>query len=171
MQANPRWVDAILAWRWTWPLARVALTSAYVVGGLTKLFNFSDAVAEQAHFGLHPPALFAALTIAVELVGSALVISGRRLWLGGGALAVFTALATLIAHPFWNLAGHERFLATNAFFEHLGLIAAFAIAALFAVYKQRGGALQNLKRAVSSMNSIAAAGPVSSRNSRAEECV
>lgn len=137
MQANPGWVDTILAWRWTWPLARVGLTSAYVVGGLTKLFNFSGAVAEQAHFGIHPPVLFAVLTIVVELVGSALVISGRWLWLGAGALAVFTALATLIAHPFWTMAGHERFLASNAFFEHLGLIAAFVIAALFAECEQR----------------------------------
>jgi uncharacterized membrane protein YphA (DoxX/SURF4 family) len=135
--ANPHWVGSILDWRWTWPLARLGLTSAYVIGGLTKLFNFGDAVAEQAHFGLDPPAVFAVLTIAVELIGSALVISGRWLWLGAGALAVFTALATLIAHPFWNMAGHERFLATNAFFEHLGLIAAFAIAALYTTREQR----------------------------------
>ena len=131
-QLSPTWVDAVLDWRWTWPLARVALTSAYWVGGLTKLFNFTDAVAEQTHFGLHPPALFAVLTILVELAGSALVISGRWLWLGAGALAVFTALATLIAHPFWTMTGHERFLATNAFFEHLGLIGGFVIATLFA---------------------------------------
>jgi len=132
IQANPSWVEAILDWRWTWPLARVGLTSAYWIGGLSKLFNFTDAVAEQAHFGLNPPALFAVLTIIVELAGSALVISGRWLWLGAGALAVFTALATLVAHPFWTMAGHERFLATNAFFEHLGLIAGFVIATLFA---------------------------------------
>ena len=137
MHANPGWVDAILDWRWTWPLARVLLTSAYWIGGFTKLFNFPDAVGEQAHFGLSPPALFAVLTIVVELVGSALVVWGRWLWLGAGALAVFTALATLVAHPFWNMVGHERFLATNAFFEHLGLIAGFAIAALLAERAQR----------------------------------
>jgi uncharacterized membrane protein YphA (DoxX/SURF4 family) len=132
IQANPAWVDAILDWRFTWPLARVGLTSAFWLGGLTKLFDFPGAVAEQAHFGLEPPALFAALTIAVELVGSALVISGIWLWAGAGALAVFTAAATLIAHPYWTMAGHDRFLATNAFYEHVGLIAGFVIAALFA---------------------------------------
>jgi hypothetical protein len=30
------------------------------------------------------------------------------------------------------MTGHERFLATNAFFEHLGLIAGFVIAAQLA---------------------------------------
>ena len=137
LQANPGWVDAILDWRWTWPVARVLLTSAFLVSGFTKLFSFGDAVAEQAHFGINPPALFAVLTIVVQLVGSALVISGRWLWLGAGALAVFTALATLIAHPFWEMVGQERFLATNAFFEHLGLIAGFVIAALLAARERR----------------------------------
>ena len=143
-QTNPAWINAILDWRWTWPLARVGLTSAFWIGGLTKLFDFSAAVAEQAQFGIDPPGFFAALTIAVELLGSALVISGRWLWLGAGALAVFTALATLIAHRFWEMTGQERFVATNAFFEHLGLIAGFVIAAQFASSARHRGAAQAL---------------------------
>ena len=127
--ADPRWVDAILDWPGTWLLARVALTSAYWIGGLTKLLDFPSAVAEQAHFGLHPAALFAAATILVELVGSALVIGGRLVWLGAGALGVFTALATLLAHHFWDMAGDARFQAMNSFFEHLGLIAGLVMAA------------------------------------------
>ncbi len=126
---DPRWVDAILDWRGTWPLSRVALTSAFWIGGLTKLIDFPGAVAEQAHFGLSPAALFAVLTILVELVGSGLVISGRLVWLGAGALGVFTGLATLLAHPFWDLAGDARFEAMNSFFEHLGLIAGLVMAA------------------------------------------
>jgi uncharacterized membrane protein YphA (DoxX/SURF4 family) len=74
-----------------------ATTSAYLVGGFTKLFDFNGAAAEQMHFGIAYPAFSACLTIVVEIVGSILVISGRRAWLGAGALAVFTALATLIA--------------------------------------------------------------------------
>jgi uncharacterized membrane protein YphA (DoxX/SURF4 family) len=127
--ADPGWVDAILDWPGTWPLSRVALTSAFWIGGLTKLLDFPSAVAEQAHFGLRPAALFAVLTIVVELAGSALVISGRLVWLGAGALGVFTALATLLAHDFWAMAGEARFQAMNSFFEHLGLIAGMVMAA------------------------------------------
>ena len=83
---NPRWVDAILDWNGTWLLARLALTCAYWIGGLTKLLDFPGAIAEQQHFGLAPPALFAAATIAIELIGSALVVAGRWVWLGAGAL-------------------------------------------------------------------------------------
>jgi uncharacterized membrane protein YphA (DoxX/SURF4 family) len=139
---NPGWVDVILDWRWTSLLARVALTGAYVLGGLTKLADFNAAIAEQEHFGMHPGWLWATLTIAVELVGSALVISGRLVWLGAGMLGVFTGLAACLANDFWTMRGAERFAATNAFFEHIGLIGGFAMAALIARRKGRGRAAE-----------------------------
>jgi uncharacterized membrane protein YphA (DoxX/SURF4 family) len=134
---DPRWVDAILDWRWTWLIARILLTGAYIVGGLTKLVDFKDAVAEQEHIGLHPGWAWATLTIFVELVGPALVISGRLVWLGAGMLGVFTGLAAVMANNFWALEGAARFAAFNAFFEHLGLIAGFVMAALIAEHAQR----------------------------------
>jgi uncharacterized membrane protein YphA (DoxX/SURF4 family) len=132
IERDPRWVDAILDWRWTWLVARIALTGAYILGALTKLMNFPAAVAEQEHFGLHPGGPWAALTIVVEIIGPALIISGRRVWLGAGLLGVFTALANVLANNFWTMHGPERFAATNAFFEHVGLIAGFVMAALIA---------------------------------------
>lgn len=136
---DPRWVDAILDWRWTWLLARIALTSAFWISGVTKLFSFPAAVAEQQHFGLQPAVGFAVATIIVQLLGSALVIAGRLVWLGAGALAVFTMLATWIAHAFWTLQGAERFMAMNTFFEHLGLVAGLLLAALLSEHAQRRG--------------------------------
>ena len=129
---EPRWVDAILESRWIWPLARVALVSAYVIGGVAKLSDFPAAVAEQEHFGLHPGSLWAVLTIVVELGASALVIAQRLVWLGAGALGMLTAVAMLVANNFWTMAGQERFVATNSFFEHLGLIAGLVLVALIA---------------------------------------
>ena len=134
---DPRWVDALLDWRWTWPLCRVALTSAYWVGGLTKLLDWQAAVDEAAGFGLHPAGAAAALTIVVELVGSALVIAGRGVWLGAGALGVFTLLASGLANDFWNREGGEHFTALNGFLEHLGLIAGLVLAAHVAKHRMR----------------------------------
>jgi uncharacterized membrane protein YphA (DoxX/SURF4 family) len=136
---NPGWVDAILDFRGTALVARIALASAYILGGLTKLFDFPGAVAEQAHFGLHPAALWAVVTIVVELAASVLVISGRWVWLGAGALGVLTGMASLVANNFWAMTGHDRFMATNAFFEHLGLIGGFVLVAVLASAAQRRG--------------------------------
>jgi uncharacterized membrane protein YphA (DoxX/SURF4 family) len=129
---TPRFVETILNARLTWFLARLALVGAYLLGGIMKLADFQGAVAEQAHFGLSPPLLWALLTVAVELIGSVLVLWGRFLWLGAGMLGVFTGLAAIIANAFWTMDGPERFMATNAFFEHFGLIGGLVLAAMLA---------------------------------------
>lgn len=129
---SPFWVEAILAWRGTALLARIALTSAYLLGGLVKLADFPAAVAEQEHFGLYPGAVWAVLAIIIELGGSVLVISGRLVWLGAGALGVLTAIACLVADHFWTLEGQARVMALNGFLEHVGLVAGFVLVALTA---------------------------------------
>jgi uncharacterized membrane protein YphA (DoxX/SURF4 family) len=136
-QVGPVWVNQMLDSKWSWLIARVALTSAYLVGGLIKLSDFPAAIAEQEHFGLQPAWLYAALVITVELVSSILIILGRWVWLAAGALGVFTALATLIAHAFWTMQGQERFVSTAAFFEHIGLIAGMVMVAMIDLRKRR----------------------------------
>jgi uncharacterized membrane protein YphA (DoxX/SURF4 family) len=134
---TPRWVRTILRAPLIWPAARLALVSAFLIGGLTKLSDFGAAIAEQEHFGLIPGWLWAALAIIVELGGSALVMLGWQVWLGAGGLGVLTAVAMLTANDFWHLTGHDRFMALNAFFEHLGLIAGLVIVSIHAAEVQR----------------------------------
>ena len=126
----PRWVVQLLLIPWTWRLARLGLVSAYLIGGVTKLSDFTAAMAEQEHFGLRPGWLWAALAIVVELGGSALVVSGRMVWLGAGALGVLTAVAMCVVNDFWSMTGHERVMGLNAFFEHLGLIAGLVLVSI-----------------------------------------
>ncbi len=117
-------------------VALLALCAAYIQGPLTKLFDFHGAIAEMEHFGLHPAAFFAVAVIAFELTASAMILAGFLRWLGALALAVFTLLATFIALRFWEMpSGMERMMATNAFFEHLGLAGAFVIIASIDVAK------------------------------------
>jgi uncharacterized membrane protein YphA (DoxX/SURF4 family) len=132
---TPRWIATILAWPWLVPLFRVALVSAFLIGGIEKVVDFPGAIQEQAHLGLQPAWVWAAAAVVVELGGSALVILGRWVWLGAGALGVLTAVTMLVAQNFWDMTGHDRFLALNGFFERLGLIAGFVLASIMS---QRG---------------------------------
>lgn len=112
-------------------LAAALLTLPYWTSGVAKLVDFGAALGEARHFGLEPAALVALLTIAVQIGGSLLVILGRQAWLGAGALGVFTAAATLIAHPFWQVADPiARFHERNTFLEHVGLIGGLMLAAI-----------------------------------------
>ncbi len=113
-------------------ISLVALCAAYIQGPLVKIFDFNGALAEMDHFGLHPAAFFAVAVIVFELTASAMVVSGLLRWAGALALAGFTLLATFIALRFWEMApGMDRMMATNAFFEHIGLAGAFVFVAAF----------------------------------------
>lgn len=112
-------------------LALLALTSAYLQGGLTKALDFPSAIAEMTHFGLAPAAPLAAAVVALEIIAPLMVLSGVLRWAGALALAAFTVAASLLANRFWGMAGAERFAAANAFFEHMGLAGAFVLVAWY----------------------------------------
>ena len=112
--------------RW---LALLALCAAYLQGGLNKAFDFAGAYAEMQHFGLPYAAMLAAISIAVELGASLLVLTGIFRWVGALVLAGFTLFATLVANRYWEMVPPERFMAANAFFEHIGLVGGFVLVA------------------------------------------
>ena len=113
--------------------ARIVLCLPFWWSGLTKLLDFTGGTTELAALGLEPAWLFNALTILAQLGGSLLVILNRWTWLGAGALGVFTALATVLAHQFWTLDGLERARELNTFLEHLAIIAGFVLVAMIGV--------------------------------------
>ncbi|KVH32086.1 DoxX family protein [Burkholderia cepacia] len=129
---SPAWIRALLAQPWIGALVRLALVSAFLIGGVNKAMHFDAAIAEQAHFGLHPPALWAALAVVVEIGGSLCIVFRRFTWLGAGSLGMLTLVAMVVANDFWNQTGAAHFMALNSFFEHLGLIAALVLATLLA---------------------------------------
>ena len=139
-ERDPDWVDAILDWRWTWPIARLCLSSLFLVAAAIEILDFPAAAAAQEHVGLHPGWAWAIVTITVQVVGSTIIISGRHVWLGAGMLGVFTGATEFVAHRFWELSGAAEFQARNEFFEHLGLIAGFIMVALLAEERNRRAA-------------------------------
>jgi len=126
----PRPIEALLAVPGIEFLARLALASPFLVSGVTKLIDFAGASGEMVGLGLNPAPAFAAAVIATQLGGSALFLTRRYCWLGAGMLAVFTMLATLMAHQFWNFAGADRNHQMATFFEHVAIVGGFAVAAL-----------------------------------------
>jgi uncharacterized membrane protein YphA (DoxX/SURF4 family) len=111
-------------------IALLGLCAAYLQGGIVKAINFGGAVAEMEHFGLAPAIPIAIAVIVLELGASVMILTSFYRWLAALALGGFSLMATLIALRFWELpAGHERFMAANAFFEHLGLVGGFLLVA------------------------------------------
>lgn len=112
--------------RW---IALLGLCAAYLQGGFNKATDFPGAIAEMQHFGLSPERPFALAVIALEIVASVMILTGVWRWLGALALAGFTLMATFVALRFWEIGPPARFMAANAFFEHLGLVGGFLLVA------------------------------------------
>jgi len=128
---TPTFIARLLGDRRFAAFASALLTLPYWSSGVAKLLDLPGALGEARHFGLEPAILTVVATILVQIGGSLLVILRRQAWLGAGALGVFTAIATLIAHPFWQVADPvARFHERNTFLEHVGLIGGLMLAAI-----------------------------------------
>lgn len=109
---------------------RFLLCSAYVWSGVTKLLDFNATARHFANrFRLPVPRAAVALTIVVQLAGSAMIITGWQAFVAAIILASFTMAATVIVYPFWTMSGVERSRNIETFLEHVGLTAAFLILA------------------------------------------
>ncbi len=109
-------------------ILRLLLCSAYIWSGITKLLEFESTVAHfDSRFKLPAPRAAVAITIIVQLGGSAMITAAWMAPLGAIALALFTIAATVVAYPFWTLKGIERRRNIETFLEHVGLAAAFLL--------------------------------------------
>ena len=136
-------LDTLLQSRVYYTLATALLTYIFWWSGLSKIFDFSGAMAEMGHFGLRPAALFATATIALQVLGSLAIISASRwAWLGAGALAVFTLSTIPLAHRFWEMEGMVAFLEKALVQEHVSLIGGLAVAAALASMRRKAAVIQ-----------------------------
>jgi len=112
-------------------IARLLLTAPFWLSGISKLIEFDMGVAEMARAGLEPAVGFNVATIAMQLAGSLLMISGRYVWLGAGMLGLFTGLTVPLVHHFWAMTEEPfRTIAFHTVIEHVGLIGGLLGAAI-----------------------------------------
>lgn len=111
---------------------RVLLTFMFWSSGLGLLANYGESVEIFASLGFEPAPVFLIATVATQLIGSALVISGRYVWLGAGMLGVFTFLTILLVHSFWAMPeGAQKVNSFHTATEHLSMIGALILVSIF----------------------------------------
>jgi transmembrane protein len=84
-------------------------------------------------FGLEPAIAFNIAVFTTQLVGSALIVSGRHVWLGAGMLGVFTALTIPVVHSFWAFEGERAIHAFHTAGEHVGMIGALVLVSILSL--------------------------------------
>lgn len=131
-----RFLPAMLESDWLWFLARLCLVVVFLASGAAKLADFQGGLAEMRAAGLEPAALYNVAVAATLLMGSALILLNRGLWLGAGALAVFLALTILIVHTFWSLEGPKAQLAMFFALEHVSVIGGLMATAIASHFRR-----------------------------------
>lgn len=108
-------------------LGRIGLAMVFLVSGIHKGIYFSKAVAEFQQAKI--PLLYVSLvgTIGLHLAGSLALITGIFIRESALALAVFTLLATIKVHDFWNRSGKDRLDQSRIALDHVGLIGGLLI--------------------------------------------
>ncbi len=132
-----REVGNILDQHWLLVWGRVAITFMFWFAGFGFLFDFPAAVGMMHSYGLEPAGWIAGLMIFVLLVGSALVVDGRLVWLGAGMLAAFTLATIPTIHHFWTMTGDAAVQNRLESEEHVTVIGGLVLASILAHLENR----------------------------------
>jgi len=103
-------------------IGRLLVAAVFLVAGIRKIMFFAGTVGYFTKLGFPAPEAMAVLAIIVELGGGALLVLGwqtRRIaWL----LVLFVAIATAMAHRFWEVDAAQYANQMNHFLKNAAII-------------------------------------------------
>lgn len=103
-------------------VGRILLATVFLVAGIRKLMAVAGSTGYLAKLGFPAPEVLIWVAIAIEIGGAALLILGwqtRRIsWL----LIVFVAIATAMAHRFWEFPDAQYVAQMNNFLKNVAII-------------------------------------------------
>ncbi|MDJ0924422.1 MAG: DoxX family protein [Acidimicrobiia bacterium] len=115
MIAEPGFSNVVL-------VARLLLAAPYLVSAIEKSLHFSAALEEFAKARVPAVRFTAIATIVLHLVASVCLIAGWFFSEMAVALALFTLVATVRVHDFWNMEGLQRLERSRVLLANLGLV-------------------------------------------------
>ena len=107
---------------WTMLVARVCLSAIYLVSGIQKALYFPTSVEAFRLAGAPFVRTAVVSTIILHFVGALGMITGVNAREFAAALAIFTLVATVMVHDFWNRNGLERLQESRIALAHLAVI-------------------------------------------------
>jgi putative oxidoreductase len=101
--------------------ARVLIAALFLPAGLAKLGGFEGTVGYIASMGLPLPQLGAVLAVVVEVGGGLALLAGYKTRWVSWALALFTVVAGVFFHAFWNAAPEQFMVQQIMFMKNLSI--------------------------------------------------
>lgn len=109
---------------------RFLISIIFIIAGVGKILNFSDAELSLEYFNISPAGLYIFIAMIMELIGGILVLLGWNTKIGCCILMIFLIPTTLIFHAFWQYEASEASLQLSLFLRNFsifgGLLLLFA---------------------------------------------
>jgi putative oxidoreductase len=112
-------------------LARVFIASLFLVAGTRKLLTYAATVGYMAKLGFPAPGVAAAVAIVIELGASLMLLTGWRTRWAAWILVAFVAVATAMAHRFWEFDQAQFGNQLNHFLKNVAIIGGLFFVATF----------------------------------------
>ncbi len=106
-------------------LSRVAMSAIFLPSGFQKLTHLAAFAGSLTQHGVPEAALLAPIGACVEFFGALLILTGTRLRWAALLMALFTGIAALISHRFWELADAARANQQIHFMKNIAMIGGF----------------------------------------------
>jgi putative oxidoreductase len=103
-------------------VGRILLSLVFLVAGVRKAMAFAATAGYFTKLGFPMPEVMVVLAIILEVGGAALLIAGWKTRQAAIALAVFTLIATFMAHRFWEFEAAQYANQMNHFLKNMGII-------------------------------------------------
>jgi putative oxidoreductase len=113
------------------PVGRVLLALIFLTSGVGKIFSFDGTAQYMASQGMPMASVFLVAAIAIEVLGALSIITGFKARWGATSLIVFTIVASLVFHQFWNLEGMDRQIQMIMFMKNLSMIGGLLLVIAF----------------------------------------
>ena len=110
-------------------IGRVAIAALYLPSGFSKLMNLPGFIDQMDGRGVPLAPLFAPIGAVIEFLGGQALLVGVQVRLASVLLLVFTVIATLIAHRFWEYQGAAMRMQQINFFKNVAIIGGFVFLA------------------------------------------
>ena len=106
-------------------LGRIALSALFIPAGLRKLTDLAAFTASLQKQGVAYADVLAPLGAGIEFLGGIAVLIGFQTRMAAVLMIVFTVVATLIAHRFWEFEGTARQMQQGQFFKNLAIVGGY----------------------------------------------
>jgi len=102
-------------------MGRIAIAALFLPAGINKLMGMEGATGYFASLGLPAVAILIWVVIAIEILGGIALILGYHTRFVAIGLAIFTVLASIVGHAFWDAPVDAAFIAQLLFFKYFAV--------------------------------------------------